>query len=290
MPEPFYRDFRDQAELDAEYDVERSVGDFAPYRRLFATTSEQALSKLKPHLAIPYGPTRSEHLDVYPASQSQAPVLIYFHGGYWRMLSSAEFAFAALGPVASGMTVVNVNYALCPHVSMDEIVRQARAAVAWTYKSIATYGGDAGRIFVGGHSAGAHLAAMCLLTRWPEAYGLPDDMIRGGILVGGLYDLRPLPFTFVQPQLQLDLAQAMRNSPLLRLRLVSTGPILIAYGEHETREFRRQSEDFSSAWRSCGNRAELLVQHGADHFSSVLQMAKPESVLNRAIDRFVRSV
>ena len=97
------------------------------------------------------------------------------------------------------MTVV-ANYALCPQVSIDEIVRQMRAAVAWVLTRIDRHGGDPTKVVVGGHSAGAHLTAMCLQTRWKEDYGLPtDDPLAGAVLVSGLYDLEPLRFSLMQP-------------------------------------------------------------------------------------------
>ena len=70
---------------------------------------------------MPYGAGLGETLDIFPAAQDGAPVLIYIHGGYWRMLSSKEFSCVALGPVPAGVTVISVNYALCPSVTIDEI-------------------------------------------------------------------------------------------------------------------------------------------------------------------------
>ncbi|MGH7100986.1 MAG: alpha/beta hydrolase, partial [Acetobacteraceae bacterium] len=221
-----YRGFQSQAELDAEYDVEAVVGDFPAYLEHFESASRRALAELNPTLRIPYGPTVAEHLDIYPAQQANAPVLVFFHGGYWHRLSSQDFAFAALGPVAHGITVVNVNYALCPEVAIDEIVREARAAVAWTAHSIAGHGGDPRRLHVGGHSAGAHLATMCLLTPWERDYALPPGLLKGGALVSGLYDLRPLPFTFIQPALQLTWRQILRLSPALVPERIEA-PVLI---------------------------------------------------------------
>ena len=145
-----YRQFSTQQEIDAEYDVEKSVPDFMVYARHFIEESKLARHRLKCELDVPYGATRDEHLDIFPAANRRAPILIFFHGGYWRMLSSKEFSCVALGPAPAGVTVVNVNYSLCPKVTIDEIVRQARAAVAWTYRHAEDFGGDRERIFVSG--------------------------------------------------------------------------------------------------------------------------------------------
>ncbi|MGO4334096.1 alpha/beta hydrolase [Labrys sp. KB_33_2] len=290
MPVPLYRDFLDQAQLDRDYDVEASVPDFSAYRRRFDAASLEALASLQPRRRIPYGPTRAEYFDLYLAKAPDAPVLVFFHGGYWRMLSSEDFAFAAAGAAANGITVANVNYALCPGVSIGEIVRQARAAVAWIHRNGATLGLDTRHLHVGGHSAGAHLAAMCLLAEWHEDYDLPADMLQGGILVGGLYDLSPLPYTFIQPQLQLDWGMVRRNSPLLLARPMPQAKLLVAYGGRETGEFQRQSRDFATAWTQAGNSPpSLLVQSEEDHFSSALALSDPASSLSNAIRALIHA-
>ena len=114
--------------------------------------------------------------------------------GCWaHALSAGDFSCVALGPRALGINTVVVNYALCPRVSIDEITRQARAAIAWVVRHIrAACDGDASRLAVAGHSAGAHLAAMSLLTPWERDYGLPDDPFTAALLFSGLYDLEPL--------------------------------------------------------------------------------------------------
>ena len=76
------------------------------------------------------------------------------------MCSAVDLSFVALGPEALGITTVVVDYALGPWVTIDEITRQRRAAVAWMLRHIGAHGGDPARVAVGGHSAGGHLAAM----------------------------------------------------------------------------------------------------------------------------------
>ena len=139
---------------DAEYDVERSVSDFMHYARQYADGSAAARGTLEARLGVRYGPTVDEYLDIFPASRPGAPILVFLHGGYWRILSARDFSFVASGPVAAGVTVAVVNYALCPAVTLDEIVRQTRAVIVWLWRHAREHSGDPENIHVCGHSAG----------------------------------------------------------------------------------------------------------------------------------------
>jgi arylformamidase len=285
-----YRDFESQAALDAEYDVDAITPEFPRIVEQLLGKSAEARASL-PHTArVPYGPTLDETLDVFPAQrrgEGLAPLLIFFHGGYWRMLTAAEFNFVALGLARAGITVVIPTHSLCPKVSLDEITRQARAAVAWTLAHVDELGADPLRVFVGGHSAGAHLTLMSLLTDWVGEYGLGPKAIAGGIPISGLYDLRPLPFTSVGPSLQLGSAEIQRQSPLLLPLPDEAPPLLMSYGGAETSEFRRQSEAMLARWRSHGLPAELFAQPNRNHFTAMTDLMDPDAPLTQEIARFM---
>ena len=157
---------------------------------------------------------------------------MFIHGGYWKSLTSRVFGMVATGPVAAGMCVVNVTYALCPEVEIGEIVRQVRAAVAWTARNADSFGGDPDRIIVSGHSAGGHLTATTLLTDWGR-YGLPTDVVKGGFAISGLFDLEPLAYSFMQPALRITGDTILRHSPQRNVVPVAT-PLAIAWGHRGT--------------------------------------------------------
>jgi arylformamidase len=263
-----YRGFSTQEELDAQYNLREAVPDFPRYKEFYERQSRETRERLERRLDVPYGPTLAEHLDVFPAAKPDAPILVFFHGGYWHTFGSKDFSLVAEGPVSAGVTTVVTNYALCPKVTIEEIVRQSRAAIAWVYENTLSFGGDRERIYVSGHSAGGHLTAMVALTDWEADYGLPADIVKGGCPISGLFDLAPFPYTYLQPKLQLTWDQVLRNSPILRMPDAGP-PLLVTYGDKETPELRRQSDDFLAVWRSRGLRGEHLPQPGKDHFSAI---------------------
>jgi arylformamidase len=260
-----YREFETQAQIDAQYNPSIKLADLTAPGKHYAQRSAQARAQLRAVLDVPYGPTLAETLDVFPADAPNAPVFVFVHGGYWRALSSKDFSCVALGLQPLGITTVVVNYALCPGVTIDEITRQVRSAVAWTVRHIASYGGDPTRVALGGHSAGAHLTAMCLNTPWAEDYGLPPDPLAAAVLVSGIYDIAPLRYSYLQPMIQIDEGVMRRNSPLFSVRACQT-PLWVNWGDEETPEFARQSAAYHQAWLAAGNQGDLSAFPAADHY------------------------
>ena len=280
-----YAGFAGQFQIDAQYDPSLRVADAAAQLRHYVEQAASARQRLRSLLDVPYGPTRAETLDIFPADRADAPVFVFLHGGYWRALSSKDFSGVALGLQPLGITTVVVDYALCPQVGLDEIVRQARAAVAWVLRRIGEAGGDPGRVAIGGHSAGAQLAAMCLQTPWQRDYGLPQDPLCAALLVSGVYELEPLRWSWLQPLLQLDEGVVARNSPVRGARRCAT-PVWTAWGEAETEEFARQSQAWHAAWAAAGNFGMLSPLPGAHHYDAIHGFEQAASPLCRwLVDR-----
>lgn len=284
--EPLYQSpsgtrFTDRESLENEYDIEASVPDFESVLQEFGKRTAEARTDLPSTLGVAYGPTVDERLDIFPGAPD-GPVVVFIHGGYWRSLAAEDFSFVAGGLTAAGATVVVTNYGLCPAVTIDEIVRQHRAALAWTYRNIAAYGADPQRITVVGHSAGGHGAIMLLLTRWVENYGLPIDLIKGVCAISGLFDLRPLAFTSQQEQLRLTGDTVLRNSPIL-VPPPHSPPVLVAYGADQTREFIRQSEDFTAVWRTAGLPCTAWPRPGLNHFDELFGLTDADGDLTTRI-------
>ncbi|MFW3614062.1 alpha/beta hydrolase [Billgrantia antri] len=260
-----YRDFSTQEAIDREYDPSRGR-DLSALLAGWQSHSEAVRERCRVSLDVAFGPTLAERMDVYHAEAEDAPLHLFFHGGYWRSLGHREFGFVAEGLVAAGISVAVVNYALCPTVAFGELVRQARAAVAWVRHNASSLGVDASRLSVSGHSAGGHLAAMLLAADWEGEYGLPDDLIGGALCISGLYDLRPFPWSWLQPKLQLSGRDVDAYSPLFLPCRVPTPVHLVAGGEEST-EFARQMHAHAEHLEAQGAAVSAELLPGDDHFS-----------------------
>ena len=264
-PGKLYGEFDTQQELDAEYDVEKAVPGFLKYINNFTDSSEKARAILQGRTVAQYGPTLMERLTVYPAKNPDAPVMLFVHGGYWRLGIGDEYDFVAMGPSLAGFTVVIITYALTPAVNIPEMVRQVRSSIAWTANNISNFNGNPDRIFVAGHSAGAHLAAMTMSTNWPD-YGLPVDTVKGVLAISGLYDLEPVSQTFVEPTVRITAEQILSSSPIRLVRHNSI-PLVVVWGALETASFQKQSVDYCKAWQNVGNQSHYLIVEDANHFN-----------------------
>jgi len=280
MPPRVFRDY-DQKALDREYNNRDKVADSADYLARYAKESARARAELPCRLDVPYGPSAGETLDVFPAERAVAPVHLFIHGGYWHRLDKADFSFVARAFLPVGAAVVVINYALVPTVDMDELVRQCRAAVAWTHRNARAFGGDPGRISVSGHSAGGHLVAMLMATDWRD-FDAPADVVKAGIGISGLYDLEPIRLSYLNDVLKLTPDAARRNSPV-GLEPTGRAPLLLAVGGLEGPEYHRQTDDLAGAWRRRSVPCEVLDLAGLHHFSIVSQLEDPRAPLSRAI-------
>jgi arylformamidase len=278
-----YRNY-DRAGLDVQYNARATVPDIQPILKKYANDSAEARRTLDCALDVPFGGHADELLDIFPAAGGArgAPVFVFIHGGYWRLLSKDDSSGMAPAFTQAGAVVVAVNYSLAPAVTLDRIVDQNRRALAWIHRHIAEYGGDPSRIHVCGSSAGGHLVGALLSGGWHAGYEVPPDVIRGAAPLSGLFDLRPLVHTHVNEWMRMSEADAIRNSPALQLP--QTGcPLVVSYGETETAEFKRQSDDYLAAWLERGFPGRYVPMPGTNHFDIVLSLNDPHSPLTRAI-------
>ena len=232
---------------------------------------------------LAYGGSPAETLDLFMADSDHAPIHMYIHGGYWQANTKRSSNFIARPLVAAGAHVAVIDYGLCPNVTIDEIGRQCRAALAWLWREAKGLGGDPDRITVSGHSCGGHLVGMVMATDWPRfGAGLPGDLVKGGVSLSGLFDLRPLIDTTINEKVGMDEETARRNSPLF-MEPACDAPLALFWGGDETDAFRWQSESMASAWGAKGVETVAAAIPGVNHFTVLTGMDDPAHPATRAI-------
>jgi arylformamidase len=261
----------DRDALDAAYNNGAAVKQRDAIMADWAARSARLHQAHGAHLDLAYGDGAREKIDLFLAAAPQAPTLVFIHGGYWQMNAKENFAFLAEGPLARGVNVALVGYTLAPEARLDRIVGEVRRAVQWLDEHLTDFGADPARIYVSGWSAGGHLTAMTMTQR----------AVRGGIAISGIFDLEPIRLSCLNDKLGLDLAEAERNSPLLHLPPMA-GELIVTFGTNELPELQRQSVDYAQAWVEQGLPGHLLPVEGANHFTILEALAKPDGELTSA--------
>ena len=264
----------DPAWFDAQYNNRARVPDSAALMARWVQASELTRSRLPGQLDLPYGDDPAERLDVFAAQRPGSPVLVFIHGGYWRALDKSDHSFVAPAFVQAGAAVVVINYGLCPAQTIDQSALQCARALAWVWRHAASFGGDASRLVVVGHSAGAHLAAMLLSCHWAQVGAdLPPRLLKAALGLSGIYDLEPIRQTpHLQGDLQLTPALVRRLSPAFFPR--PKGRLLALVGADESPEFLRQNQLIRDQWGpSTVPVCEALPGH--HHFSVLTDLVDP---------------
>ena len=273
-------------DLEVGYSPRLAVPDADAYIARYEALSEVARGRIGGRLDQVHGNGALATFDQHGADDGAArPALIFIHGGYWRALDKRQFSFALEPVVAAGGVGLNLNYDLCPAVTLDHVVAQVRGAVLHLWQNADALGIDRARLHLAGHSAGAHLAAMCLNHDW-AASGLPAQPFKGALLISGIYDLEPVTHIAVNAEIGLDPAMARRNSPSGKPP-AGRPDMLVAVGDAEPDPWIAQSSDYHAACRAAGIPADYWRLANLNHFSAVLPLADPRHPLTVALKRMM---
>jgi arylformamidase len=277
MSEAVYRDY-DADALYAQYNNRAMtpvdvVADLKADQAVRTDAFNAAATKAE--FDISYGPHPRERLDLFLPDSENPPLFVYIHGGYWQWGDKELYSFMAEQLVPGGAAYANIEYELCPNISLTELTDQIRRALAYLWREAGRLGYDRDLIVVSGHSAGGHLTAMMMATDWPS-FGddLPANLISGGLPISGIYDIEPLRLTPLNDAVRMDAAEAKALSPVF-MTPASPTPMIVVLGGDESEEFHRQAKELADAWRTPDASADVLNVPGRDHFSVLNALTEP---------------
>ena len=225
----------------------------------------QAHASLGPTTDLRYGTGPRQMIDFFPAQGTARALHVYFHGGYWRRGDRRASAFAAAPSVRHGIAYAAVGYDLCPDVPLEAVVAEALAAIEWLHRNAARLGAPGGRLFLTGHSAGAHLVAMALACDW-SSRGIDPGFIAGAALLSGIYELEAVLHISVNEQARLTVPRARALSPMLHPPRIAV-PLVLAAGSRESPGWIDQTTSYAAVCRAAGCTTEVLTLPDADHYS-----------------------
>jgi arylformamidase len=261
--------FLDQAQRDAAYNNSAAVSGSAELVKARNAASAAYREGHRAALDLAYGPGPRQAWDLYPGDNVASPCLVFIHGGYWQMNGRESFACLAAGPVAHGWSVAMPGYDLAPDATLQQIRDQIFRALDF----LAVEGprhGVGGKLIVSGWSAGGHLAALALA----------HSAVAAGLAISGVYELAPLSDTYLNAKLQLTAAEIETLSPLRSA--VIQKELMIAYGSREVPALAADARLFHAHRAAAHAPGALLPVAGADHFTILDELRRPDGVLTRA--------
>ncbi|MBV9236103.1 MAG: alpha/beta hydrolase, partial [Xanthobacteraceae bacterium] len=200
----------------------------------------------------------------------------------WQTGAAKDYGFPAELFVNAGAHFVALDFIDIKTAVGDlgVMADQVRRAMAWVCKNAASFGGDPGRIYIGGHSSGGHLCGVALITDWPD-YGLLETAVKGGLCMSGMYEMEPVRLSWRREYVHFtdqmaDAMSAQRHIDKLR------APITVTYGTFETPDFQRQSRDFAAAVKAAGKPVELVEAPNYAHLEMAESLGNPYGPNGRA--------
>jgi arylformamidase len=274
----------DQQELDAAYDQAAYEPNIEQMRKRWVSNSARTRARIGEPLRRAYGDMEIAKLNIFRTDNDRAPIFVFLHGGSWRRGTAATYSAPAEMFVRAGAHYVVPDFSWVQDQGGDllPIADQICRAIAWVYRNAASFGGDLDRLYVGGHSSGAHMAGVATTTDWPRDYGMPPDIIKGGMCSSGMYELRPVSLSHRASFVNFTDAMIEKLSPIRHLDRLKA-PLIVSYGTYETPEFIRQAKEFAAAVLTAGKPVEMIVCENYSHLETCETLCTPYGQLGAAM-------
>jgi arylformamidase len=273
----------DQQELDASYNQLAYEPLMSQVVERLASNSEAMRARIGAPERESYGPSAAEGLDIYRTKQKNAPIFVFIHGGAWLGGAAKDYGYPAEMFVNAGAHYVAIDFIAIKEAGGDLSVmaKQVRRAVAWVHNNAEKFGGDPSRLYVGGHSSGGHLCGVVLVTDWQKEFGLQPNIIKGGLCMSGVYEMKPVALSARRNYVKFTEAMEDSMSAMRHIERLQA-PITVTYGTFETPEFQRQSREFAAAVKAAGKPVELLEAPNYAHLEMCESLGNPYGTNGRA--------
>jgi arylformamidase len=269
-----------QAELERNFDQRGWIRNAEEITARYVSRSRSARERLD-FYTLSYGWGEEETLDIFPAGRGNSAVLLFVHGGAWRNFTKDDFSFVASAFVPAGFPTVVVNFPKLPAVRLPDMLSALRRALAFVHRHAGSFGGDENRLYLCGHSSGAHLAANLTIAKHTTGQILHESII-GCACISGCFDLEPVLLSVRSSYVKLSKSEVGALSPLCHVDHLACD-VLVASAEHDTDEFKRQSDAFAKALAQTGRLRDRIKLPGLNHFEAIELLADPTSELSRRI-------
>ena len=274
----------DQIELDSAYDQAVYQPNILQLNKRWWSNSARTRARIGEPERRAYGDSGIEQLDLFRTAKSNAPIFVFIHGGAWIRGDAKSYSAPAEMFVGASAHYIVPDFTSVADAggSLFPMAEQTRRAIAWVWRNAASFGGDPNRLYIGGQSSGAHLAAVALTTDWPREFDVPADIVKGGLCTSGMYELAPVRLSARANYVKFTDAMVEALSPIRHLDRLGA-PVIVSYGTYETPEFIRQAKEFAAAVRDAGKLRELVVAENYSHLDLPETLCNPYGLLGDAV-------
>ncbi len=263
-----------QEELNRNFDQRTWVANALEVIGRFPVLSKATRERLAHRAGVCYGAHPDEVLDIFPAAPG-GPIQVFVHGGAWKNFTKDDYSFPADAWVPAGINTVILNFSKLPAERLPVVVEQVRRGLGWVRENAGSFGGDPSQLYVCAQSSGAHLAATALGKG-------ASSFVRAATLVSGPYFLEPVLLSHRSDYVKLEKDEVHDLSPGLHPERI-TCPVLMAYAQYDTDEFRRQTRAFADALRQAGRLTKLIDCRNVNHFELMECFKDPRHELLQAV-------
>lgn len=261
------------------------------HSKLITELTKKAVENIPNRQDVKYGEKERWTMDIYNEDlPADSPVFVFIHGGCWMEGSSKLYGYLGEALRRNDVVVICLAYELAPSVTLEQIVVQIKEAMTFVVQ-FATKRGSRG-VYVSGHSAGGHLAAVLMSSEW-MAEPTNRKIVKGAVLISGVFDIFPFIETSVGKPVSITVDVANRLSPINLVKEASkyiepNTNIIVTVASHDPPKFIEQSKSYYQKLLDSGISATYLFVPNEDHFTIMEKIHDDEFILTKKIIQLIR--